>query len=626
MRFFNGKEVELLAPAGTFDIFKSLLNLPCDAFYFGGKVLNMRMHRKDFNFENHELTEASKMAHDLGKKIYVTVNILHGKEESGLLDKYLEFLAFDVKPDAVIFQDFGLIEKAKPLGLELHSSVMMNVHNYETIKRLEDIGVTRVVMSREVSLNYIKQLSKTTNMEFEYFIHGDMCVTHGAQCLYSGLLFGNSSNRGRCMKPCRWDYAIEADGVLYDTKFPLAVKDMYMYEHIPELIDCGITSFKIEGRMRDAAYLGILVEAYGESINRYIDDPVAYNRKKDAEKLYENRKRDFSTAYAFGTPGLNNINLRYEGTGKFYSTGKVFSVPTEEHSITREKTAEIKEYLNKHKINNAGKLKINVRLNSFYDAKLALGTGVDSVLLSGDTFLPASPFSKQQIMELAQNKQGKKIYLALPKMMNDIDFEEYSHLLKDDLNIDGLVATNLGAVNKFKNSKLIGDYALNIYNSESAEFFLKEGINEFTIALEAKLPDVTDILNNMGNHANLVVQGSPAVMYMEHDLYQNLGKEYDGKLILIDSGGYRHPVYKDRKKRNHLLLYKDISLLPVLKELHGAGLSNITIEAAHLEHAELKRVLDIYTSAVNNLNECDKLFGLLCQNKEYSFGALNFLN
>ena len=236
-RYFNQQEVELLAPAGNFEIFKQILHSGADAFYLGGKILNMRLHRKDFNFSNDEIVEAIQMAHELGKKVYVTVNNLLSSEDLLETEHYLRFLE-SAAPDAIIVQDMSiiaLVQKLK-LNLNIHASVMMNVHNLETIKKLRELGVTRVVTSRDIDLNTVKLFSAQTDMEFEYFVHGDMCLAHGAQCTYSGILFGNSSNRGRCMKPCRWGYKMNQGGNQYNTTFPLAVKDMYMYENIPELI------------------------------------------------------------------------------------------------------------------------------------------------------------------------------------------------------------------------------------------------------------------------------------------------------------------------------------------------------------------------------------------------------
>ena len=622
-RYFNGKEVELLAPAGQFEIFKQLLPLPCDAFYFGGKKLNMRLHRKDFNFEDNELVEASKMAHDVGKKIYVVVNNLHDKDDMKQLPGYLTFLAEKVKPDALIIQEFTIIEEVKRQGLNLnlHSSVMMNVHNLEMVKRVKELGITRIVVPRETPLSYVKTLASTTDMEYEYFMHGDMCVAYSGMCLYSGFLFGASGSRGRCMKPCRWEYKIK-EANWEKESFPLAVKDMRMYEYIPELIDAGVTSFKIEGRMRQFEYLKMLVESYGNAINRYIDDPLGYDRNKDIKTLYENRMRDTSSAYAFGNQGLSNINTRYEGTGKFYSTGKVFSVATEEQPITQAKVDKLKDYIKDfaNKLNADKKLNIAVKVNDYKSAMAAITQGADKVFLSWDTFLPSAPFTKSQILDITSNKQNTKIYLSLPHMMFDIDFEETNQLLKSDLGLSGIVCTNLGAISKFKNFKnleLHGDYQLNVYNKESADFYLKEGLESFTISPEVDIVNLIDILIAKNEQAHLIVQGSPTMFYMEHDLYKNLDTDYNGKLTLVDGEGFEHPVFKDRNGRNNMLLYRDMCYLPILKELKEVGLANITIEAKHLNADEVKRLVSVYKGDDEfNLNELNL----------YTFGAINYVS
>ena len=185
-RVFNNKEVELLAPAGTFEIFKKVVKSSADAVYFGGKILNMRMHRKNYNLTNEEIIDAISMARSLNKKVYVTVNNLFSQEDLLSAMEFLKFLE-EAGPDALIIQDFSILELLNELNLslDLHSSVMMNVHNLETIKALRALGVTRVVASRDMDLKTINILHKQTDMEFEYFTHGDMCIAHGAQCLYS---------------------------------------------------------------------------------------------------------------------------------------------------------------------------------------------------------------------------------------------------------------------------------------------------------------------------------------------------------------------------------------------------------------------------------------------------------
>lgn len=631
-RYFNNQAVELLAPVGNFEIFKEVIHSGADAVYLGGKIFNMRMHRKDFNFTNEELEEAIKIAHSLKKKIYITVNNLLSSYDLTQAEDYLRYLE-KLGPDALIVQDMSVIDLIRTLGLNLniHSSVMMNVHNFETIKALEELGVTRVVTSRDIDLKTIKQFSVRTNMEFEYFVHGDMCVAHGAQCLYSGILFGKSGNRGLCMKPCRWGYKINKEGQQYDTTFPMAVKDMYMYEHIPELIEAGVVSFKIEGRMRDASYLVDLINYYSDAIDRYIDDPISYNRKKHAKELFENRKRDFSTAYAFGNPGLSNINERYEGTGKFYSTGKVFSNPVDEFDIKEERVSEIKDILSLDEV-KINKPELTVKVNNYEAAMLAINEGVDKIYLSGEVFEPDAPFTKEEIINITKSKKNSKIYLGLPRMMFEDDFSKYNHLLRNnDLGIDGLLVTNLGAISKFKDLglELVGDYSLNIYNALSANFYKNLGLEMATLSCESPVNNTKDSLLNSDLDLEIIVNGSPVVMYMSHDLYENtnvinpsgvVDRKFNDKkvLLLIDDKGNEHPVYRDNTGKNHMLLSKELCYMPILKELANLGAKAFRIEGCHYDNNTLKTVISSYKKAISNLEQCNEIF------KELEYDCLGF--
>lgn len=638
-RFFNGKEVELLAPAGTFGIFKKVIHSGADAVYFGGKKLNMRMHRKDYNLTNDEILESISMAHSLEKKVYVTVNNLFSQED---LDAAKEFLIFleDAGPDAIIIQDLGLLELVRELDLKLnlHSSVMMNVHNLETIRALRNLGVTRVVASRDMNLKTIKSIHKQCDMEFEYFTHGDMCVAHGAQCLYSGTLFGKSSNRGLCMKPCRWDFKVKMNGFLYPTEYPMAVKDMYMYEHLPEMIDAGIISFKIEGRMRDADYLIKLVNYYSHAIDRYIDDPICYDRRKDTQNIYESRKRDLSTGYAFGKPGLKNINRRYEGTGKFYSTGKVFSNPIEELELNKKRLHEIKETL-KNENSSLENPTLSVKVNSYAQAMMAIEEGVDYIYLSGEVFRPDMPFSKSEIISLTKCKKNSKIYLAFPRMMYEEDFSKYTHLLnQNDLGLDGLIVTNIGAIHRFKEFglELIGDYSLNVYNHKAAKFYKNIGLSKATLSVETPLLDAKEAITKAPIPMEVIVHGAPVVMYLEHDLYENtktlspIRKEDNhyvdnSILVLVDDNGFEHPVYRDNQGRNHMVSYKDLCYLPFLKELKDLGVSRFRIEGSQYEVEDLRNIIDIYKNALADLSICDELFASLNHNGPgFTLGAFQF--
>lgn len=646
-RYFNGKEVELLAPAGTFEIFKTVIDANCDAVYFGGPSLNMRMMRKGYNLSYEEVKEAVHLAHERGKRAYITVNNLMDEEDLEEAKRYFAFLN-EIGPDAIIAQDlavFPLIQEMNYTNIPVHSSVMMNVHNLEMTEAVKALGVSRIVASREMDLKTAEVLHTRSGMEFEYFVHGDMCTVHGANCLYSSMLFGNSSNRGRCMKPCRWDYRVKKDGYLYPTEYPLAAKDMYMYEHIPELIKSGITSFKIEGRMRDIEFLLMVVNSYGDAIDRYIADPLGFNREDGADTLHKNRKRDFTTAYAFGKPGLAFINRRYEGTGKFYSSGKVFSTPTAEREMKEERVLQVKESLRHAKREQpcTSIPQITVHVNSVEQARAAIEEGADVIYLTGDVFQPDRPFGREDIEALTADKGNAEMILGMPRMMNELHMEQYHHFLTEGkqhkfYGLDGLLASNIGAMHKFQSLGLpmIADFSLNIYNHMAASFYQKHfGISRVIPSLELQLHDLTKLLRHPEIPLEVIVHGSPIVMYLEHDLYANAAEfepiaEEDNRfvdnrhLVLLTDKG-ENPVYRDAAGRNHLALAKELCFMPFLKELHEAGVNHFRIEGKTYTTEQLRGLVRIYRQAALNLDSCGRLYQDMTPiYGGYTLGSLQF--
>lgn len=629
MRYFNKREVELLVPCGNFEIFKALLNSGADAFYFGGKNFNMRLHRKDFNFTNDEMRTAVSLAHENGKRVYITVNNLLDEGDCGALDDYLKVLEC-IGPDALIVQDLAVVERvqALELSLPLHASVMMNVHNLDMIRFLRAKGVSRVVVSRDVSLNTVKSFDAQSDMELEYFVHGDMCAVHGSQCHYSGLLFGKSSNRGKCMKPCRWHYTIDHALETVDTTYPMAVKDMYLYEHIPELIDAGVVSFKIEGRMRDSAYLIPLIQSYSDAIDRYIEDPICYNRRQDAETLFENRKRDFSTARAFGEPGLSYINERYEGTGKFYSTGKPFSNPVEEMAISPVRTATLNAVFGSGSPNAA----LTVRVNDVEQAKVALSCGVSRLYLSGEPIGGATPFTREAIRQLTRKKGATEVFYALPTMMTDAQVNHYVHYFDTDhMGLDGVLVTHMGSAEPFKalGLKCVGDYTLNAYNGTAVKCLQASGIETVAASLELGA-DALKALTDSVPALELIAHGKPTVMYMDQDLFKNLtvfepiGADSKAVLYLVDDDGRRHPVYRDCFGKNHFTTTKPLCLMPLIESL-GARVRYWRVEGATYTPERLKACLELYQSVLNGACDSKDAYKALVELEgEPSYFALNF--
>lgn len=592
MRGFNDKKIELLAPAGNFEIFKGIVDSGCDAIYFGGQRMNMRMIRKGFNFTDEELKAAIELAKEKGKATYITLNNLLDFEESEAVTDYLKLIE-SIGPTGIIVQDMAVLDRVNTLGLniEVHASVMMNVHNLEMINALEKKGVKRVVLSRETTLAEARYFRDHSNVELEYFTHGDMCIAHGAQCYYSAMLFGMSSNRGKCLKPCRWWFDFEGQ-----RQFPLAVKDMSMIAHLPEMIHAGITSFKIEGRMREKDFIVDLINRYGEVLDRYIEDPIGYDYKAEEKWVHENRKRDLSTAYAFGNPGTNNINSRYEGTGKFYSTGKMFSTPTAETQIEPHQVKALKEIFSKA---GSQPKRLSVRVESMAQAKLAIKEGVHRLYLAADVFEPLKPFTVDDIDALCGSRGETELYVCTPKMMDEIQFDRYHVWLKKIKGkIDGLLVSNLGALESFKDLKkdgikLVGDYSLNIFNKHAALFYIKEGLAEITPSIELPGAELKALIDS-GVPCEVITHGRLTTMYMSHDLYAAYETSTDFNLIFENEAG-EYLVKRDVFGKNHLLMQKFYTMLPVVSQL---GVGSVRIEAQNMDLHTLQVVIKAHVKAL----------------------------
>ena len=270
------KKIELLAPAGNFECLVAAVQSGADAVYLSGKAFGARSNAD--NFDGEMLEKAVDYCHLRGVKIYVTVNTLVSDSEMQALSEYLVFLN-NIGADAIIVQDMGVLQLARQLVPELpvHASTQMTIHNADGVKALESYGVNRVVLAREVSLENIKRISQNTKAELEVFAHGALCMCYSGQCLMSSIIGGRSGNRGKCAQPCRLPYSINNDKT---KKFYMSLKDLSAVHHISELMDMGVASLKIEGRMKGAAYVAAVVGVY----RKYIDNPHALE-KADAELI-----------------------------------------------------------------------------------------------------------------------------------------------------------------------------------------------------------------------------------------------------------------------------------------------------------------------------------------------------
>ncbi|MEG2351404.1 MAG: U32 family peptidase [Bacilli bacterium] len=303
------KKIELLAPAGNFEVLKAAVLAGCDAVYIGGKSFGARSYAG--NFTNEEIIDAVKYTHLFGVKLYVTVNTLIYEDE---VDEFVSFASFLHKSniDALIVQDIGmmmLLRKKFP-NLEIHASTQMNVHNTSSVKLLKKLGIKRVVMAREVNLELIKQIKSEVEIEIESFVHGALCISYSGQCLMSSLIGNRSGNRGSCVQNCRNSYDLYDENHVKMNKdnFLLSTKDLCLLENIGKLIESGIDSFKIEGRMKKASYVYLVVSIYRKAIDNYLKSGISTILDEDLKYLKKAFNRGFTKGFMFDEENEKIVN------------------------------------------------------------------------------------------------------------------------------------------------------------------------------------------------------------------------------------------------------------------------------------------------------------------------------
>jgi len=315
------KKPELLAPAGNLEKLKTAFLYGADAVYIGGEFFSLRVAADNFTFE--EMAEGVEFAHNLGKKVYLTANIIpHNKD----IKEYADFLKEAVKTgiDAVIVSDLGIFSITKDIApeLDIHISTQANNVNFEALKMWHKLGAKRVVIARELSFEEIAEIRENIGdeLEIEAFIHGAMCISYSGRCLLSNYMTERDSNQGACAHPCRWKYSLVEETrpgeyfPVYENErgtFIYNSKDLCMIEHIDRLIESGISSFKIEGRVKTEYYLATVVKAYRDAIDSYFDNKEDYSFNPELlEELKKVSHRDYTTGFYFGKPGGDEQNYK----------------------------------------------------------------------------------------------------------------------------------------------------------------------------------------------------------------------------------------------------------------------------------------------------------------------------
>lgn len=312
---------ELLAPAGSLEKLKFAVHYGADAVFIGGQRFGLRSNADNFSIE--EMREGVQFAKQYGAEVFVTTNIFAHNEDIDGLEEYLQQLE-EIGIAAIIVADPLIIETAKRVApnLELHLSTQQSTMNWLAVKYWKEQGIDRVVLAREASMREIDEIKRNVDIEIEAFIHGAMCSSWSGRCVLSNHFTVRDSNRGGCCQSCRWKYDLYAKGQapgegalatgipLFDEgddPFTMGSKDLFMIEHIPDMIESGVDSFKIEGRMKSVHYVATVVNAYRQAIDAYFEDPEGYKLKREwLEEIYKAANRPLNTGFFYDIPGTED--------------------------------------------------------------------------------------------------------------------------------------------------------------------------------------------------------------------------------------------------------------------------------------------------------------------------------
>ena len=333
------KKPELLAPAGTMEKLQMALAYGADAAYLGGAQFGLRAFGG--NFTNEEIRAAVNLAHGVGKKIYVTVNVFPHNDDLVSLPDYLRFFA-DVEVDAVLVADLGVFILAREVApqLPVHISTQANNVNWRTVRAWQELGAERVVLARELSREEIREIRRHTDVELELFVHGAMCISYSGRCLLSSYFTGRDANRGGCAQSCRWKYALVEEsrpGECYPIEedargtYIMNSKDLCLLPYLDEVVDSGIDSLKIEGRMKSVHYVASVVKAYRMALDACLTDTSYKVREEWLTELEKVSHRSYTTGFFFGkTTEADQIygSSSYEQTSDFVGLVRAYDEKT----------------------------------------------------------------------------------------------------------------------------------------------------------------------------------------------------------------------------------------------------------------------------------------------------------
>jgi len=558
MVFADRKLPELLAPCGSPEALEAAIEGGADAVYFGGTVFNARMNAK--NFSRADIKAAVARCHGAGVKAYATLNTqIYDRE----LKTALEHAAFlrEAGIDALIITDPGLISLIKTYlpDLALHASTQMTAHNFAAAETLYDLGFTRVVGARELSETNIKTLC-TSRAEIELFVHGAICVSCSGQCLMSAMLGGRSGNRGECAQPCRMGY---------NGEYPLSMKDMCLASHIPALIEAGVASLKIEGRMKSPAYVYGVTKIY----RRLLDERRAATERElnDLQRLFS--RSGFTDGYFTENVGRHMLGVRSDkdiadsrATG--YHGAKTTPVSTDVASAEREP------------------LPLPDKLP--FPPKKKPAKAILTASFHGASQIPDSHDFAHVYLPLSAYESAAD-GVALPPVIFDDRMDETRRQLERAVKRGAkhLMIGNIGHLSLAKEFDLIphGSHRFNTFNTFTGDFWSREaGLESLILSCELILPQIRDITLPEGVRKGAIVYGRLPLMLLERPI---------GKTALRDTRGVTFPVLKE-EGRDLLLNSVPIYMADQPDRLDGAGIEERHFLFTTENRGELMRVIYAY--------------------------------
>lgn len=557
----NTRLPELLAPCGSPDAIRAAILGGADAVYFGGTMFNARMNAK--NLRREAIKEAVELCHENGVRAYVTLNTLVLDRETESALEYVAFL-YESGVDALIITDIGFadfIHRNIP-EFELHASTQMTAHNAEAAKLLHNSGFSRMVCAREMSASQIVELVKSSPIEIEAFIHGAICVSCSGQCLMSAMLGGRSGNRGECAQPCRMPY---------NGSYPLSLKDMCLARHVPELIDSGIASLKIEGRMKSPDYVYGVTRIY----RRLLDERRAATDREVRELAELFSRGGFTDGYFVGKKDASMLGTRSERD----------IADSRSHSA-EQKPARAKPL---------PKIEINERSAPVLEApKRRRGSALACKPINSAVFTSAKQLPDTDYFDIAylplsaydQRANG----VALPTVIYDDELDDVLHRLDaaKSSGAEHLLISNISHIELARRFELIphADMRMNVFNSLSAEVLAEKlDIKSIILSPELNLPQMRDVAIPRGIKKGAVVYGRLPLMLLEKPIGTNQ---------LRDRKGARFPVLH---RDGHDFVYNSVPIYMAdqIKKIDDAGIAERHFVFSLEDRGEVLRTIYAYT-------------------------------